>query len=104
MMESERQCLAKLIPHLGGLFSCNNCDGLCDEKPCYHNTPWDCEEEEAKKKKDQMYAALEVLKRVHDFLGEVIRDSLMEDTPRASDLADDVWDVLHWDEKVGETK
>ena len=39
--------------------------------------------------------ALDVLNRVHDYLGELIRDSLVEDTPRASDLADDVWDVIH---------
>ena len=35
-----------------------------------------------------------IFSRVHDFLGEIIRDGLIEDTPRASDLADDVWDVL----------
>lgn len=37
----------------------------------------------------------ELLDRVHDFLGEVIRDSLMDDTPRASDLADDIWDLVN---------
>jgi len=36
----------------------------------------------------------EVLRRVHDYLGELIRDSLVSDTPRASDLADDVFDVM----------
>jgi hypothetical protein len=36
-----------------------------------------------------------VLIKVHDYLGELIRDNLVEDTPKASDLADDVWDILH---------
>lgn len=36
-----------------------------------------------------------VLIKVHDYLGEIIRDNLVEDTPKASDLADDVWDILH---------
>ena len=35
------------------------------------------------------------MKKVHDYLGELIRDTLVEDTPRASDLADDVYDLLH---------
>lgn len=42
-----------------------------------------------------MKTVKDVLQRVHDYLGELIRDNLVEDTPRASDLADDVWDVLH---------
>ena len=36
-------------------------------------------------------------------LGEMIRDNLIEDTSIASELADDVWEVLHgdkWDEKT----
>lgn len=37
----------------------------------------------------------DVLIKVHDYLGELIRDNLVEDTPKASDLADDVWDILH---------
>lgn len=37
----------------------------------------------------------EVMNRVHDYLGELIRDNLVEDTPRASDLADDVYDAIH---------
>ena len=37
----------------------------------------------------------EVMKRVHDYLGELIRDNLVDDTPRASDLADDVYDAIH---------
>lgn len=36
-----------------------------------------------------------VLIKVHDYLGELLRDNLVEDTPKASDLADDVWDILH---------
>lgn len=40
-------------------------------------------------------AMREVLNRVHDYLGELIRDNLVEDTPRASDLADDVYDAIH---------
>ena len=36
-----------------------------------------------------------VLIKVHGYLGELIRDNLVEDTPKASDLADDVWDILH---------
>ena len=36
-----------------------------------------------------------VLIKVHDYLGELIKDNLVEDTPKASDLADDVWDILH---------
>ena len=37
----------------------------------------------------------DLLDRVHTYLGELIKDSLVEDTPRASDLADDVWDAIH---------
>lgn len=40
-------------------------------------------------------AMREVLNRVHDYLGELIRDNLVEDAPRASDLADDVYDAIH---------
>lgn len=36
-----------------------------------------------------------LLVKVHDYLGELIKESLVEDTPRASDLADDVWDAIH---------
>lgn len=36
-----------------------------------------------------------VLIKVHDYLGDLIKDNLVEDTPKASDLADDVWDILH---------
>ena len=35
-----------------------------------------------------------LLRRVHDYLSELIRDNLVEDTPRASDLADDVWNAV----------
>ena len=38
---------------------------------------------------------MRVFKRVEDYLGELIRDNLVEDTPRASDLADDCWDARH---------
>lgn len=43
--------------------------------------------------------ALEVLNRVHDFLGALCRDGRCDDHCSecigASDLADDVWDVIH---------
>ena len=43
--------------------------------------------------------ALEVLNRVHDFLGVLCRDGRCDDHCSecigASDLADDVWDVIH---------
>lgn len=43
--------------------------------------------------------AIEVLDRVHDWLGTVIRDGKCDDhcfvCIGASDLADDVWEVLH---------
>ena len=45
--------------------------------------------------------AIEVLDRVHDWLGEVIRDGKCDGHCSvcigASDLADDVWEVLHPD-------
>ncbi|MBO6031949.1 MAG: hypothetical protein J6Q22_10950 [Prevotella sp.] len=44
---------------------------------------------------DRLNKQVELLKRVHDYLGELIKDSLVEDTPKASDLADDVWDTIH---------
>ena len=44
---------------------------------------------------DRLKKQEELLKRVHDYLGELIKDSLVEDTPKASDLADDVWDAIH---------
>ncbi len=44
---------------------------------------------------DRLNKQEELLKRVHDYLGELIKDSLVEDTPKASDLADDVWDAIH---------
>lgn len=36
-----------------------------------------------------------VLNKVHDYLGKLVRDNLVKDTPEASDLADDVWDAIH---------
>lgn len=36
-----------------------------------------------------------LLVKVHDYLGKLIKESLVEDIPRASDLADDVWDSIH---------
>lgn len=45
----------------------------------------------------------EILNRVHDFLGKVVRDCPDQEMGlEASDLADDVWDVLHATEGVGE--
>ena len=44
---------------------------------------------------DRLNKQRKLLSRVHDYLGELIRDNLVEDTPRASDLADDVWDAIH---------
>ena len=44
---------------------------------------------------DRLKKQEELLKHVHDYLGELIKDSLVEDTPKASDLADDVWDSIH---------
>ena len=44
---------------------------------------------------DRLNKQRKVLNRIHDYLGELIRDNLVEDTPRASDLADDVWDAIH---------
>lgn len=44
---------------------------------------------------DRLDKQIEVLNRVHDYLGELIRDNLVADASRASDLADEVWDVLH---------
>lgn len=38
----------------------------------------------------------EILNRIHDFLGKVVRDCPDQDMGlEASNLADDVWDVLH---------
>jgi len=38
----------------------------------------------------------EILNRLHDFLGKVVRDCPDQEMGlEASDLADDVWDVLH---------
>ena len=44
---------------------------------------------------DRLNKQRQLLSRVHDYLGELIRDNLVEDTPRASDLADDLWDAIH---------
>lgn len=44
---------------------------------------------------DRLQKQNRLLVRIHDYLGTLIRDSLVEDTPRASDLADDVWDAIH---------
>jgi hypothetical protein len=101
----DKLCLAKFIPHRDhGIGSCNNCDGKrSEEKKCYHRTPWNIEEEEVLERQDHLAAALGVLKSIHDFLGEVIRDGLMENIPRVGDLADDVWNVLHWGDKIGGT-
>ena len=44
---------------------------------------------------DRLKKQRKLLSRVHDYLGELIRDNLVEDTPRASDLADDVWEAIH---------
>lgn len=44
---------------------------------------------------DRLKKQDELLNRVHAYLGELIKDSLVEDTPSASDLADDVWDAIH---------
>lgn len=44
---------------------------------------------------DRLNKQRALLSRVHDYLGELIRDNLVEDTPRASDLADDVWEAIH---------
>ena len=49
---------------------------------------------------DRLNKQRKLLSRVHDYLGELIRDNLVEDTPRASDLADDVWDVIHKGDKA----
>ena len=49
---------------------------------------------------DRLNKQRELLSRVHDYLGELIRDNLVEDTPRASNLADDVWDVIHKGDKA----
>lgn len=49
---------------------------------------------------DKLNKQRKLLSRVHDYLGELIRDNLIEDTPRASDLADDVWDAIHKGDKV----
>lgn len=40
-------------------------------------------------------AIIAVLNKVHDYLGKLVRDNLVKDTPEASDLADDVWDAIH---------
>ena len=37
----------------------------------------------------------ELLKRIHDYLCELIRDNLVDDTPTASNLADDIWDAIN---------
>ena len=46
---------------------------------------------------DRLKKQEELLKRVHDYLGELIKDGLVvaEDTPKASDFADDLWDAIH---------
>ena len=44
---------------------------------------------------DRLNKQRQLLSRVHDYLGDLIRNNLVEDTPRASDLADDVWDAIH---------
>lgn len=50
-------------------------------------------------KTDKAEKAIEMLDRVHNWLGELIRDSKCDDHCSkcigASDLADDIWDVLH---------
>ena len=104
-MSIEAKCLAKLIPHRGnGAGSCNDCDGKpSKENVCCHFTPWNDEEKESLGKQDRLTMALTVLARVNLLLGEIIRDNLIEDTSIASELADDVWEVLHgdkWDEKT----
>ena len=43
---------------------------------------------------DRLEKQKELLSKVHDYLGEEIRDNIV-DAPRASDLADDVWDAIH---------
>lgn len=40
-------------------------------------------------------AIIAVLNKVHDYLGKLVRDNLVKNTPEASDLADDVWDAIH---------
>lgn len=97
-------CLAKLVPHReNGVASCNHCDGKPNkENVCCHFTPWNDEEREALKNQDRLAMALTVLARVNLFLGEVIRDNLIEDTSLASELADDVWDLLHGERWEGE--
>ena len=63
-------------------------------KPCYVFDLMDETFERMLKYAEGIRKRDEVLHRVHDYLGEVIRDSLVSDTPRASDLADDVFDVM----------
>lgn len=55
--------------------------------------------EDIKPKTDKAEKAIEMLDRVHNWLGELIRDGKCDDHCSqcigASDLADDIWDVLH---------
>ena len=44
---------------------------------------------------DRLKKNEQLLTRIHDYLGVLIRDNLVEDTPQASDLADDVWDAVN---------
>jgi Lar family restriction alleviation protein len=50
-----------------------------------------------------MKEVIEVLNKVHDFLGILIRENLIKEAPyldeepmlKVSDLADDLWEVIH---------
>ena len=44
---------------------------------------------------DRLEKIEQILTRIQDYLGVLIRDNLVEDAPQASDLADDVWDAIH---------
>lgn len=44
---------------------------------------------------DRLKRNEQLLTRILDYLGVLIKDNLVEDTPHVSDLADDVWDAIN---------
>ena len=85
---------------------CRLChDGEIEPKDCiYYGEPNGCNSPiYGEYPKYDEAEATRVLAKVHDYLGELIRDGLVEDTVRASELADEVWDAYHYtDTEAGE--
>jgi len=78
---------------------CRLCfDGEIEPKDCiYYGEPNGCNSPiYGEYPEMDEYDVARVLYKVHDYLGELIRDGLVEDAARASELADEVWDALHY--------